>query len=232
MDKFRSECVGQIAKALAAATAEMRNPVKDREVEVVSKRTGGKYRFQYATLNAILAVLNPVLSKHGMSTTFPIAVRDGQTIVSLLVAHESGEWIESSLPLVEAGASNQERGSALSYTKRYLISMMFPIAADDDDDANIADGNDHSARDVKRSPPPAPPNKPQFAYVPSAVHPCSAIQNAIKAKANDGKVQLLPIMEKLTKDLGLEPREYREEHPKLVEYFSKIDAAVMAQEPK
>ena len=48
-----SEQMNELAVALAAAQSNMKAPKKDREVEVTT-RTGSKYKFRYATFDAIV----------------------------------------------------------------------------------------------------------------------------------------------------------------------------------
>jgi hypothetical protein len=51
--------------------------------------------------------------------------------------HTSGQWIASEHPLPLSGRP-QEIGSALTYARRYSLSALIGIAADEDDDANAA----------------------------------------------------------------------------------------------
>jgi len=52
--------------------------------------------------------------------------------------HTSGQWIASEHPLPMSGRP-QEIGSALTYARRYSLSALIGIAADEDDDANAAE---------------------------------------------------------------------------------------------
>jgi hypothetical protein len=122
--------------ALAAAQGEMRQPVKDREV-AVSTKTGRSYKFRYATLDACMAVARPVLAKHGLAVVQ--FVQDGALVTSIL--HASGEGMDCPLPLPPMPNSPQEAGSLITYFKRYGYCAALGIVADEDDDANAAEGN-------------------------------------------------------------------------------------------
>ncbi len=138
-----SEQINELADALAKAQSIIENPPKNREVEVVSKRTGGRYKFKYTTLDAILDTIRVPLTSNGLWFTHTLEQDEhGKFRLVTTLLHKSGQWIASEQPLFfEGNPSNQEFGSALTYAKRYAVSAMFGIASDDDDDANAADGN-------------------------------------------------------------------------------------------
>jgi hypothetical protein len=52
--------------------------------------------------------------------------------------HKSGEWIDGVLLIPAAQVSPQGFGSAMSYARRYALSAIIGVVADDDDDGNAA----------------------------------------------------------------------------------------------
>ena len=151
----KSESIANIAKALAAAQAEIANPARNREVTVQTKG-GSAYKFKYATLDAIIDAVRPALTKNGVWFTQTLANSDGKYRLITTLLHASGEWLDSEQPLFVTDNTNQAFGSALTYAKRYALAGMLGVAADEDDDANHADGNtvtDSKKRDTR--PPPA-----------------------------------------------------------------------------
>ncbi len=54
------------------------------------------------------------------------------TIVTLL-AHESGQWIRSRLPMRPKDLSPQSVGSTMTYARRYALAAMVGLAQVDDD---------------------------------------------------------------------------------------------------
>ncbi len=140
--------VAEIAKALAAAQKAFAPIPKDREVTVQSKR--GSYKFKYATLDAIRNATIPALVEAEIAVVQGLS-DDGKGLVTTLF-HSSGQWIKSVTPMIITGRrdpetgreyppTNQELGSAQSYARRYGLSALLCVTADEDDDGNIADGN-------------------------------------------------------------------------------------------
>lgn len=131
-----------LASALAKAQSELTSPPRNREVEVVSKRTGGRYKFKYATLDSIIDHVRPALTKNGLWFTQTLEGNEaGKYKLVTQLLHESGQTIRSETPLLVEESGNQAFGSALTYMRRYALTAMLGIAADEDDDANSADGN-------------------------------------------------------------------------------------------
>lgn len=130
-----------LASALVAAQAELHAPPKNRTVKVKSDR--GSYSFDYATLDSIVeGLLRPVLPKHGL--WFVQSVRDGHMVT--MIVHESGETLECGVPMPNLPAKPQEAGSLISYFKRYSLCAAFGLVAEEDDDANVAQGNGFEAK--------------------------------------------------------------------------------------
>lgn len=141
---MKSESISSIAKALCEFQSELPVISLDREVEVKT-RTGGVYKFKYATLRHVIDTVKPLLVKHKLSYSQPLQ-SDGS--VETIIMHESGEFISSVL-LIKGEATPQGVGSAISYAKRYSLCSILGIIADDDDDGNIAQGNEFKTKTQK-----------------------------------------------------------------------------------
>ena len=143
------ELLAKISKAIVDIQNDMPHITLDESVKVTMK-SGGTYSFKYASLPVIMDKIRPVLSKH---RTAICQMLSGSELITRLV-HESGEYVESTTTLpYRDQMSNQERGAVISYFRRYSIVGILGIVADEDDDANIADGNT-----ATRQPPKASPN--------------------------------------------------------------------------
>jgi hypothetical protein len=125
-----------IAMALVKAQTELKNPDKNQQ--------GHGYR--YADLASILDQTKPVLSKNGLAIS-QLATDDGNGRVGVktILLHESGEMLESNLTLPipemltrdgkKMMTDTQAAGAAITYARRYAISAILNIAADEDTDA-------------------------------------------------------------------------------------------------
>lgn len=120
-----SEQIDELAAALAKAQGMMENAVMNR--------VNPHFKSKYADLAAIINAARKSLSANGLA--FVQTIGDGVLHTRLL--HTSGQWIASEHPLPMSGRP-QEIGSALTYARRYSLSALIGIAADEDDDANAA----------------------------------------------------------------------------------------------
>lgn len=142
----KSETIKELAAALSKFQASVPKIDLDREVEVQTK-TGGKYKFRYATFANIIDKIKKPLSEHGLS--YSQLVNENSSVTTILM-HESGEWISSTL-LITGEKTPQGIGSTITYTKRYALSSMLGVCADDDDDANIGQGNSFNFKGKEKS---------------------------------------------------------------------------------
>ena len=142
----KSETIKELAAALSKFQASVPKIDLDREVEVQTK-TGGKYKFRYATFANIIDKIKKPLSENGLS--YSQLVNENGSVTTILM-HESGEWISSTL-LITGEKTPQGIGSTITYTKRYALSSMFGVCADDDDDANIGQGNSFNFKGKEKS---------------------------------------------------------------------------------
>lgn len=120
-------------EALAAAHLELKNPAKDRENPYFSSK--------YATLDALQDASRSVLARHGLTVTQTCHGEDPAIWrLTTTLRHISGESITSEMPLVACLKGPQQFGSELTYMRRYSYAAILSMAADEDDDANAAQG--------------------------------------------------------------------------------------------
>ena len=131
---------GEIAKALAAVQASMPRVKKSRTARIDTQK--GSYSYQYADLSDVMHELLPALSKHGLALTQSYSNGDGTLYLTTSLLHQSGERIDSMLPVATGFARPQELGSAMTYMRRYAITALVGIAAEDDDDGASGGGVD------------------------------------------------------------------------------------------
>ena len=121
-----SEQISELAAALAAAQGMMENAVMNR--------VNPHFKSKYADLAAIFDAARKPLSANGLAIVQTI----GDGVLHTRLLHASGQWIASEHPLPMSGRP-QEIGSALTYARRYSLSALIGIAADEDDDATGAE---------------------------------------------------------------------------------------------
>jgi hypothetical protein len=119
--------------ALAKAQTEIQNAEKDAEVDA------GQYKYQYATLDAVLNALRGPLSKNGLSLLqLPGRTKDGEVeLLSLttILGHSSGQSIENYFEMYPPKRDPQGIGSCMTYMRRYTAMAIVGIAGAADDDA-------------------------------------------------------------------------------------------------
>ncbi|MBA4543965.1 ERF family protein [Thermoactinomyces daqus] len=120
----------------------VKNPPKNQTATIHTKN-GGSYSYKYADLAHIADVIRQPMKESGLGW-FQNAVRDENNkvigIYTILV-HESGEMIEfEPIPVKEdernqTNTASQKQGSAITYARRYSLSLALGLAADEDSDA-------------------------------------------------------------------------------------------------
>lgn len=152
---MQSENTGDLSTALAKAQAQMK--------AATFNKTNPHFKNKYADLAAVLEAIRKPLADNQLSVTQTTEIREGGFVLVTTLRHSTGQWIASEYPL-PVGAKPQELGSALTYARRYSLSAIACIAADEDDDAEAARENGQTSSSPKAS-----PIKPQAVTPP--VHP-------------------------------------------------------------
>lgn len=130
--------MGPLYAALAKAQGEF--------PEIDKGKTGHGYK--YADIADILRAVRPILSKNDLAVFQSL---DGDKLVTTL-AHGSGATLVSAYPLVQDGTGRmnniQRMGAALTYARRYALTALLGVAADEDLDARDirVEGGDSKAK--------------------------------------------------------------------------------------
>jgi hypothetical protein len=129
----QSENIHELAAALAKAQGEMQAAIKDS--------VNPFFKSKYADLGSVWDAARPVLSKNGLCIIQSTEVAaDGKVIMVTTLAHSSGQWIKSYLPLNPSKNDSQGIGAAITYLRRYSLSALVGVVCDDDDDGETAVG--------------------------------------------------------------------------------------------
>lgn len=129
---YRSVEIKDLFAALAKAQAEM---------EVASFNAQNPFfKNRYADMAQIVKASRPALTKHGLSVIQQIlTMQDGTMLLASVLAHSSGQFIESRMRIVPPKSDVQTLGSYITYLRRYSYAALVGIVtSDDDDDGEIA----------------------------------------------------------------------------------------------
>lgn len=131
--------------ALHEAMVELQ---QDLSRAIIEKNKEG-FGYNYETLPQLLGVLRPLFVKTGLSvlqmpgeTVWENGVTKTVVIVTRLV-HKSGQYLqyETPVPVVHGKKMNivQEWGATFTYAQRYLLKLLFNVAATNDTDGVVLD---------------------------------------------------------------------------------------------
>jgi len=123
--------------ALSSFQSELK-PIKKSKVV---KNKDGTLRYSYATFDDIIEAIQPLLEKHGLSYRFETEFEGKSVNVKCIITHLLGhQEITSFKTVVEYSGRMlpiQEWGSALTYAKRYSLSLALGLATEEDTDAVV-----------------------------------------------------------------------------------------------
>ena len=129
----QSENINELAAALCKA----------QEVMPKAKMSGRNLRFEnkaagitgaFANLDDVLDAVKGSLSKHGIALTQHAYSHRGEVGVETMLLHSSGQWMRSRFGVPAGKHDAQAYGSIVSYCRRYALSSICGISADEDQD--------------------------------------------------------------------------------------------------
>ncbi len=114
-------------------------------------KTNPHFKSKYIPLDAIHDAVDPLLVEHGFTwSAFP-TISDGRPAMRYELRHvATNEVWGDVMPLLVDKENSQGLGSAITYARRYAISAVLGIVADEDDDGHKA----AHARSAAPAPPP------------------------------------------------------------------------------
>ena len=126
-----SDKLNEIANALAAAQADIKNATKGSE--------NPYFKSKYADLAAVRYACQEPLSANGIAVIQAPSTDDqGHVTVTTRFIHASGQWIETAMTGLPASdkegrVTAQQLGSVVTYLRRYTLAAMANVATEDDD---------------------------------------------------------------------------------------------------
>jgi len=127
----QSNFIGALAAALSKVQGAMVGAVKDS--------SNPFFKSKYADLSSVWDACRAQLAANNLCVIQTTAeAADGAVLITTL-AHSSGEWIRSVLPIKVKDNSPQAQGSGLTYARRYALAAIVGVSQIDDD-AEAAQG--------------------------------------------------------------------------------------------
>jgi hypothetical protein len=128
--------------AISLAKAEIPPIIKSRQVKF--QPTGKpEVNYQHEDLAGIAIVVDPILSKFGLSYRYRTSQEGDRISVTCVISHRDGYSEETTLTggRDESGSKNnfQAVGSAVTYLQRYTLKAALGLAAAHDDDSGKAE---------------------------------------------------------------------------------------------
>lgn len=141
-----SDAIDKLAPAIVKAQGAIKPAVKDSE--------NPHFRSKYADLSAVWEAVRETLHANGLAVIqLPVHVEDERVHLTTRLVHSSGQWIEETASIPVAKRDAHGFGSGYTYLRRYALSALLGVVADEDDDGNAAakkngdlDTGKHTAR--------------------------------------------------------------------------------------
>lgn len=123
-----SPALEELADALMKTQTTMGKLTYDKEAKA------GSFSYKYASLAAVLDLSKEPLAQNGLSVT---QFLDGSSLTTMLL-HKSGQYLVSRTPLkpFTSKPGAQGVGGGITYARRYALTALLGLAADDDTDAS------------------------------------------------------------------------------------------------
>jgi hypothetical protein len=136
---MKSEQINELAKGLILFHVKCEGIKKDAKNPF--------FKSTYASLPKIIEAITEPLAESGLAITmFPV---DENSIYCLLM-HTSGQWIDATYTMKPVKDTPQDKGSCITYARRYCISSILNLQIDDilaDDDGNKASNKTEAKED-------------------------------------------------------------------------------------
>jgi len=120
-----SDSIAQLAEALSKAQGQIDAAAKGN--------VNTHFKNKYADLNALREAIREPLATNDLSVVQLPRFFEKEVEVETMLMHKSGEYIAETLRMPVGQMTAQAVGSALTYCRRYSLSSILNLAAEDDD---------------------------------------------------------------------------------------------------
>lgn len=140
-----SSSITNLAKALARAQAELEDPLARHPGQIrktIASGTSLLEAYRYASLSDGVALLRPILGRHGLSIiqATRIDAAAGLLVLETRLLHETGEWLGADypvVPLAEVKGDPRSVGASLTYARRQCLFALVGLVPQPDSDGVI-----------------------------------------------------------------------------------------------
>jgi hypothetical protein len=147
--------IKELAAALAAAQKTLDHARRERTAGAGSNR-----QYRYADLASVWDACREAITANGLAIAQATRICEGGFLLVTRLMHTSGQWIESETPILAKSNDAQAFGSAMTYARRYALSAIVGVAADDDDGEAAASYRRQPSAPVRDEPRQAPAPRP------------------------------------------------------------------------
>lgn len=133
---MQSESIGALAAALSKAQADITGALKDS--------ANPFFKSKYADLASCWDACRKQLAANNLAVIQTTELAGDSVVLVTTLAHSSGEWMASRLPIRAKDDGPQAQGSAITYARRYALAAIVGLAQIDDD-AEAAQARDRKA---------------------------------------------------------------------------------------
>lgn len=142
---FASPECGEVFGALSEMQGAMEAPKRTKKAKVRGRTREGReydYEYTYAPLDEVISAVKTPMKTAGLAYRQFLAERGGRHVMRTIIAHRTGQWFGCDYPIFwDESRGMQGFASGVTYARRYGLCLALGIAPEDDDDANVADGN-------------------------------------------------------------------------------------------
>jgi hypothetical protein len=159
-----------IYEALSAFQGELKPMARSGEVDFPTQK--GNVKFNYTPLEVIMAAIYPLLARHGLAIRHAITEGGVEAILTHGTYHEGGDVgversegvlgagnkvektyilrvaneLRSGIIPLKRGEKMQDTGAAITYARRYSLTMLLGISSEDDKDATLIEASAKNAQ--------------------------------------------------------------------------------------
>ncbi len=119
-----------------------------KEIGAIKKDASNPFfKSKYFDINGLLAVVKPVLNKHGLIIVQGLNSMAGLLSLDTRIYNEDGEFINFECPITTI-SDPQKQGSAITYFRRYALQSLLALEAQDDDGNTASDNKPSKDKEI------------------------------------------------------------------------------------